>query len=166
MAKSMGENIKRIRKSKGLTQKEVAEKLGISQQSFAQYERVDAIPKFKTLQNIADALDVSVGDIIYDGPKDKSRYLIEFTKYLYDHGFKYEYGDESLAAFMGIGDYAEKNKKDAELFDKLTKSFISDKRKIMLTGFFDKLNELGQEEAVQRVQELTWIKKYTEPDDK
>lgn len=65
MAESVGENIKKVRKSKGLTQKELAEMLGVSQQTVAQYERTDKMPKIKT---IAKVLNVPVDTIIFSYP--------------------------------------------------------------------------------------------------
>lgn len=53
---SVGENIKIIRKEKGLTQKQLADKLGTTQQNLAQYENNKRKPKLETLQKIADAL--------------------------------------------------------------------------------------------------------------
>ena len=48
------------RKFKGLTQGELAEKLGIKQPSVAQIEKLDAKPRPKTLKKISKALGVSV----------------------------------------------------------------------------------------------------------
>lgn len=58
-----GENIKRIRKNKGITQKQLAERLNTSQQNLAQYENDKRNPKFETLKKIANALEVYVGEL-------------------------------------------------------------------------------------------------------
>ena len=50
-----GKRIKEIRKANGLTQKELSEKLGTSQQNLAQYENGKRQPKFETLRRIAKA---------------------------------------------------------------------------------------------------------------
>lgn len=60
---TIGENIKRIRKEKGLSQKELGQKLGVSQQMIGQYEKSNAVPKLETLQKIADALDVPLSEL-------------------------------------------------------------------------------------------------------
>ncbi len=60
---TIGENIKTIRKQKGLTQKEVAATLGISDSGMGQWETGRRIPGFSTLERIA-ALDVSVSELI------------------------------------------------------------------------------------------------------
>ena len=59
---SIGENIRRIRKDKKLTQKELGEKLeGISQQQIGQWENGIKIPKLETIQKIATALEIHIG---------------------------------------------------------------------------------------------------------
>ena len=65
MGFNVGENIKKFRKLKGLTQKELAEKLGITQQSVAQYERTNKLPKLETLLYIADALDITLNGLLF-----------------------------------------------------------------------------------------------------
>lgn len=63
---NIGENIKRIRKEKGYSQKQLAEKLGTTPQNLAQYENGKRIPKIETLDKIAYALDVFIADIKED----------------------------------------------------------------------------------------------------
>ena len=63
---NIGENIKRIRKEKGYSQKQLAEKLGTTPQNLAQYENGKRIPKIETLDKIASALDVFIADINED----------------------------------------------------------------------------------------------------
>ena len=61
----MGNRIKEVRKSKGITQKELAEKLGVTPQAVSQFEKNDS-KKFNisTLQSIAAALDCSIKDLV------------------------------------------------------------------------------------------------------
>lgn len=63
----VGENIKKIRKTMGLSQKELAEKLRTSPQNLAQYESGKRNPKHETLKKIADALGVSLYDLLISG---------------------------------------------------------------------------------------------------
>ncbi len=56
---SFGENMKRIRKEKGMSQSVLGDKLGVTQQTIAQYEKIQNTPKYETLKKIADALEVS-----------------------------------------------------------------------------------------------------------
>ena len=57
---SMGQKIKAVRRSRGLTQKELGQKLGLPFQSIAQWERDARNPKFETLQKIAEALETPI----------------------------------------------------------------------------------------------------------
>lgn len=57
---AIGNNIKKIRKRKGMTQKELGSKCGIADSAIRRYELGGANPKRETLQKIADALDVSI----------------------------------------------------------------------------------------------------------
>lgn len=63
---NIGENIKKIRKERGYSQKQLAEKLGTSPQNLAQYEKGKRMPKIETLDKIASALNVSIADIKED----------------------------------------------------------------------------------------------------
>ena len=67
---TIGNNIKRIREEKGMTQKELADKCNIIYQTIGKYERNLLNPKYETLEKIAKALEVSSFDLIdgYKGP--------------------------------------------------------------------------------------------------
>ena len=67
---NIGENIKRIRKVKGISQKDLAKKLSVSQQNLSQYESGKRKPKLETIAKIAIALDVPLDSIIRDSPMD------------------------------------------------------------------------------------------------
>ena len=55
---TLAEKIKQIREKKGMTQKEVASLMGISQQAYGQYESGGRVPKTETVTRIAEALGV------------------------------------------------------------------------------------------------------------
>lgn len=60
---TFGENIKRIRKEKGMSQQALGEKLGVKQQTIAQYEKIQEMPKLETVRRIAAALGVYISDL-------------------------------------------------------------------------------------------------------
>ncbi len=62
---SVGENIRRIRKEKSLTQKELAKMLDVSEPMVSQYEKKENL-KLQTIRKIAHALNVSISDIVDD----------------------------------------------------------------------------------------------------
>lgn len=48
----------------GITQKELAERIGIAQQSLAQYLTGRAMPAVDTLANLCDVLDLDANDVL------------------------------------------------------------------------------------------------------
>lgn len=70
---TIGEQIKKYRKEAGLTQKQLGEKLGISQQQIAQYENGKRVPKIDTINNIAGALNMGIRRLYPDFTMDEWR---------------------------------------------------------------------------------------------
>ena len=72
----LGQIIQEKRKKAGLTQKELAEKVGVATITIQQYERGLREPKIETVARIAEALNVSVPEFIqYGHPQNiKARY--------------------------------------------------------------------------------------------
>ena len=56
----IGSLIRRLRREQGMTQQQLAKRLGIPYQSIGQWERGMRNPKIETLQAIADAIGVSL----------------------------------------------------------------------------------------------------------
>ncbi len=59
-------NIKRLRKEKKMTQKQLAEKCGMYESQIRKYELGTAHPKLDTIRKISKALDVYMNEIIED----------------------------------------------------------------------------------------------------
>ena len=79
-----GEKIRQARKEAGLTQKELGEKLKVSQAAIAQYENENANLQLHTIRKIADALCCSVNTLIGDW----SVYSLDETKDFFLYGGK------------------------------------------------------------------------------
>lgn len=60
--------LKKLRKANGLTQHQLANELGISQQAYARYESGDREPNIATLIELANYFDVSVDYLIGKEP--------------------------------------------------------------------------------------------------
>ena len=58
--KSMGEIISILRKEKGMTQKEIADRLGITDKAVSKWERDVAYPDTGTIPKLAEILGVTV----------------------------------------------------------------------------------------------------------
>ncbi len=63
---SVGKQIKKCRNAIKLSQKELGERLGVSQAMIAQYESGKRIPKLETIDKIASALNVPIAQIKED----------------------------------------------------------------------------------------------------
>ena len=57
-------NLKYLRKSKGLTQGDLANKIGVNRPKIGSYEEGRAEPKFETLQNISHFFQISIDDLL------------------------------------------------------------------------------------------------------
>ena len=75
--------LKKYRKNNGYTQKQLAEAVGVTQQSVAKWETDKASPDPEMLQKISSMLNVTV-DSLLDGatPKDKSKMPKDLNKFL------------------------------------------------------------------------------------
>lgn len=60
----VGENIRKLRKQKGLTQRNLGELCGISEPNIRKYENGKQNPKFETIEKIASALEVPVLELL------------------------------------------------------------------------------------------------------
>ncbi len=58
------ERLSKELKSCGLTQKEIAQKIGVSQQTISHYIKGDKMPSLDTLANLCVALDLDPAEIL------------------------------------------------------------------------------------------------------
>lgn len=88
---SIGKNIKKFRKEKGFTQKELGEKCGVHEVQIRRYELGNATPQANTLEKIASALGVSTYELQGISTQDILNSLSETaTFYNYLHALGYE----------------------------------------------------------------------------
>ncbi len=62
--KTVGTKIQAARRQRGLTQAEVAKKVGMQTNYYATIERGDRVPSLQTLEKIIKALDVKSSDVL------------------------------------------------------------------------------------------------------
>ena len=79
---NIGERIKSLRKDSGLTQKQLGEKIGISEFSVRKYESGDRTPSTTTLKVIGRIFNLDVNDPLFDGmsEQEKKATNIDFFK--------------------------------------------------------------------------------------
>lgn len=94
---NIGENIKTIRLQKNMTQKNLAEKANISRVSIGNYERGDRVPNIDVINKIANALNVTIGELASTTTTFSQRYI----KRLLDQGNTIE----DISNKTGISEY-------------------------------------------------------------
>lgn len=62
--KKLGENLKRIRTTKNITQVEIAKKLGVDRSFVSNIENAKTNPTLSTITSIAQALGVSTNELL------------------------------------------------------------------------------------------------------
>ncbi len=75
METNFNTELKRIRKSKGLTQEPLADKVGVSAQAVSKWE-MNSFPDAQLLPQIANVLDVSIDELYGMGKEEKSVYQV------------------------------------------------------------------------------------------
>lgn len=72
----IGDNIRKFRKQKKMTQKRLGELVGVSEVMISQWERGERNPKFDNLMKIWKALDVSMSQLV-EGAEGAWQYYSE-----------------------------------------------------------------------------------------
>ena len=135
---TLAERIRRIREEKGMTQKQVASLMGISQQAYGQYESGAREPKPETLGRISAALGESASDLLkYSFPLDEKKQEDYENRFI--HGI------------------VSQDSKEFQIFERVLDKMP---RENDLLCEFSKLNDRGKLTAIERVHELTLIPQY------
>lgn len=140
-------NLKNLRIQHGYTQKKLADKLDVSQNAVYNWENGKREPGIETIEKIADALDVTVFEILgYNNPS----WVDLFS------------GGASCANVS-----IEETLKELGLTSDDLQSLVDNQKeneKELLT-IYRKLNDTGQEKALEQVEMLTKIEEYTKKED-
>lgn len=60
---TVGEKIKIARIKKGLSQRQIAEQLGVSQPSYLEWEHGDSVPNWARMKSISKILEISLDEL-------------------------------------------------------------------------------------------------------
>ena len=132
---TFGENVKKIRESKGLSQRILGEKMNVTQQTIAQYEKLTDLPKIATVRRIADALEVDISEL-YDNPmKQTAREVAR------DHIVK---TTETINAAI----------------NKRIESYSPDEEREYLLSNYDSVNDEGKQKIVEYSEDIASNEKY------
>lgn len=108
MTETIYKKIKELRMTKKMSQKELGEKIGLSQQAIALTEKGQRKLDIETIRKIAIALDVSVINLVgYENYSDmiEERKQDAFLEYLSSIGYEFEYDDYSYIIRRGEEEY-------------------------------------------------------------
>lgn len=174
---TVGENIRRIRKEKGLTQKKLGELCGINESQIRRYELGlnNSNPKLETIQKIARALGVEYIDLfsfekhqitteLLSSRPDVKKCIIENVIMVMGNGI-----DNRVKEILTTGTDEEIVKilnaiiTDIEInkeLDTININFFVTSQNDKLLKAFEKLNGSGKEKAIEHVEMLTKIPEY------
>ena len=72
LKKIIGKNITNLRKSRRLTQLELANELNYSDKAISKWENGDSLPDIETLQNVAKYFDVTLDFLVSEDHEDEN----------------------------------------------------------------------------------------------
>lgn len=78
---TFAENLKMLRKQAGMSQEQLAEKLGVSRQAVTKWETGAGIPDIENIMAISMLFDISIDDLLSN--ERDSKKVVE-TEYLYE----------------------------------------------------------------------------------
>lgn len=167
-----GQRIKKARKEAGLTQAQLAEKLGVPFQSISQWERDLRKPKPETLLRIADALSISAYVLITQ--EIQNAFLDGFNELIHTKRHTSATTEEDAEAaeedalnifwyFDELDEFGQKRAiacvRALAGYDPIIDTIPPHAIDLAITALC-KLNEEGQQKAVERIEELAEIPKY------
>lgn len=129
---SIGENIKKLRKEKGYTQKQLAEMSGIATITLQQYELSKRTPQTEQLIKLSSALQVDINSLLEDTDSPILKAMKNSDSPLYEDYKKYL----------------------------LSHSIDLDNIDIELINNFHELNDSGQRRLLEYLSDLLKIKEY------
>lgn len=132
MANTIGQQIRKYRKEKGMTQKQLADLLDTTQQNLAQYENGKRIPKLGTLLKLANALDVPISKLT----------------------FYASMVDEEAPEFVKPTNNLSSFKKSFQTIETNDDNFLK------LADSYHQLNKEGRQKALDQVEMLAKIPEY------
>ena len=153
------ENLKFLRKSNGISQKKLADTIGVAQSSINYWEKGKRIPSIEAVQKLADYFNVSLYELLntsYHTSKVNTKTQRNDTENLTEaeKGIN-KLANEIVNTVIGgnsMQDIANSNTTVKHRYEKYIESF-------------KELNDEGQKKAVEQVELLAKIPEYRKKDD-
>ena len=77
---NFNERLKKCRKEKGLTQTKIAEKAGMGVATIIRYEKGERVPNLDVINQIAEALELPIDELLYNVPLPPSEEIQQALK--------------------------------------------------------------------------------------
>jgi transcriptional regulator with XRE-family HTH domain len=71
MLKQFGENLKRLRTERGISQEEMAKKIKVHANHLSRYERGLSAPSIEVVEKMAKLLDVSIDELVFGSVSER-----------------------------------------------------------------------------------------------
>lgn len=158
---STGERIRNIRKQKNMTQEQLGNKCGIAGANIRKYELSKQNPKIETLQKIADALEVSIAELVpgfFDEKRSMNNQVIHNLELLLKQLPDMKLPDEIKE--LHRQNATNEIKKRKEELIRMDLELMPDSNLKKLFKYFFTLNEIGQKKALEQVELLSKIPDY------
>ena len=75
---TLGKVISSLRKEKGMTQLELADKMGVTDKAVSKWERDLSIPDMNSITRLAEIFEVSVDELMQNKVEDKENIIFKF----------------------------------------------------------------------------------------
>ncbi|MDL2287505.1 helix-turn-helix domain-containing protein [Eubacteriales bacterium OttesenSCG-928-G02] len=83
MNSNISNNLRHLRSSHGLSQEQVAEKIGVTRQAFAKWENGETLPDIINCEALAEFFDVSLNDLVRHNPKEAGMPIAPKNKHIF-----------------------------------------------------------------------------------
>ena len=143
-------NLHKLRKEKGLSQKKLAELTGVSQTAVYHWEQGMRTPKIEQIIKIADILKVPVEDLLISYSSELAKKGIDSTNV----------NNTAMANIAAAGLATAKEMRSALE----SNGYVLPEDKPLLQHYHE-LNETGQDKAIEQVELLTKIPEYRKAPD-
>lgn len=143
----VGENIKHLRKLRGLTQKQLAKKMNVTQSAISQFESGGNLQS-STMIRLCNVLDVEYAFIYLPALYDETSPLHDSLEHIVKTFPRQEQLEQIFKVIEQRGKAEQRSKADTDSLSSLCMSI------------FNSLNDDGKNEAIKRIDELAQLDKY------
>lgn len=158
---NIGENIKKYRKNMKITQKQLADKINKQDKTIQKYEKGDIIPPVPVLEEIANALNISIEELIIDNykPDYKLKHEIEICQKAINTFGEYTQLDMVIEEMAELTQAISKFKRDKihNVEEEIADVEIMLSQLRLMTELFDiKVIDEIKEEKLKRLEGVVW----------